>query len=128
MKIVFTQIYAEPKTRFEISGMVLKLLSEQLDSLAIHISLFTNQLKTLEYELVFIISTTRQNNILEIKEPNIRRRAKEVEFSLFIPWKEIPEFSQQIEYVITYISQGKPCIQSIQSEQRSRPINLPMGG
>ena len=106
MRIEFTQIYSEPGVSFNLPGPLLGAISDNLDGLEKNIEDLAAKFEGEDFELVFIISASRKLKALEIKGPNIRRKAHEVEFSLFIPWRAMANFAEKVEYILPKIAEG----------------------
>jgi hypothetical protein len=106
MRIEFTQIYAEPGASFNLPGPLLGAISKGLDDLRKNIEQLSSKFGEGGFELVLIISASSKLDALEIKGPNIRRKASEVEFSFFMPWRETANFAQKVEYVLPMIGEG----------------------
>ena len=106
MKFDFSQIYPEIDTDFDLSGMLLELLCERLDSLQKEINHYNKKFQGDDYSIVFIISATRNKVSLETKGPRFLRKSREVEFALHIPYKEIKDFDAKVSYVLNHIAQG----------------------
>jgi len=106
MNIYFGQISSVPGADFGLSGMLLKLLRERLDGLHKEIKFFKDKFKGEEFSIVFIISATRDKTSVEAKGPAYLRKKKEIEFAVYIPYKEITDFNEKVAYVLNHLTQG----------------------
>jgi hypothetical protein len=106
MKITFSQIYSEPGASFDLPGPLLKAVREGLDDLGRNIDQLSAKVDREDFELVLIISASSKLDALEIKGPNIRRKTREIEFSLFVPWQETKSFEEKIDYILPKIGEG----------------------
>ncbi|MDN7225418.1 hypothetical protein QZL56_19505 [Providencia stuartii] len=105
MKILFSQIYAEIDTSYDITNSVLIPLKNNLDALDKNIIHYEKLFKTNDYSVVFIITSTRGNSPL-VKGPTTLSKKKKVEFVIFIPYKESTSFTERICHAIDYIEKG----------------------
>lgn len=106
MKCNFTQIYAEVGAAYSLSHMLLNPLQQRLDALGKYIPLLGDKLKSDDFVLNFIISATRKNDSMYTKGPSFLPKRKRVEFSIFIPYREIIDFGERIEYVLGQLANG----------------------
>ena len=107
MKIAFSQLYVEPGASFKrLDGPLLGAMRAALDGLGKNIDQLSSKFAGEDFELVFVLSARSDLDSLEIKGPNIRRKAQAVEFSLFLPWQKATDFKEEIEYVLPKISEG----------------------
>ncbi|MCY1013076.1 hypothetical protein OV079_47605 [Nannocystis pusilla] len=105
MRIALTQISPEAGVSFGLSGSVLELVRDQLNALRKNIPHFAKIFGEEDYKIVFIITATRKLDSLSVKGPNILKRHKSAEFSLWIPYKSL-DFSDRVAYILPQISSG----------------------
>ncbi|CNC63846.1 Uncharacterised protein [Yersinia pseudotuberculosis] len=105
MNIQFSQIYAEVDTSYDITNTVLTPLRHYLVMLNKNIMHYNKLFNADDYSIVFIISATRNDKEL-VKGPTTLSKKKKVEFVIFIPYKELKTFAEQMSYVLDYIAEG----------------------
>lgn len=137
MRITFMQIYAEPGASFRrLDGPFLGAMRAKLDALSLTIEKFASTLKEKDFELVFILSAESALSSVKVMGPNVRRKAREVEFSLFLPWRFTANFIDEVKYVLPHIGEGichvlaqhgveasgvAPCLEALFAEVQNNP-------
>lgn len=102
MKFYFTQIYAEPGAAFHFSAEFLSLMVEELDALCLSFPKFEQRYST----FVVIITATRRSEKLEVKGPIYLRKRPEIEFALWVPFRQIDSPIERCIYVAKYVGAG----------------------
>ncbi len=106
MKYDFTQIYAEVGVSFKLSHMLLNPLLAKLESLGKEIPFLAEKVKAEDFVLDFIISSKRGIDATYIMGPNYLRKRARVEFSIFVPYRQIADFGERIDYVLGQVAVG----------------------
>ncbi|MDI7419840.1 hypothetical protein [Cronobacter turicensis] len=106
MRIKFNQIYAEVGVNYNITNAVLNPLEEMLDSLDKKIQHYEKLFSGSDYTVVFIISATAKNEELVVKGPTTLSKKKKVEFVIFLPYKKIESFIDEITYILGHVCNG----------------------
>ncbi|MDI7691610.1 hypothetical protein [Cronobacter malonaticus] len=106
MRIKFNQIYAEVGVNYNITNAVLNPLEEMLNSLDKKIQHYEKLFSGSDYTVVFIISATAKNEELVVKGPTTLSKKKKVEFVIFLPYKKIESFIDEITYILGHVCNG----------------------
>jgi hypothetical protein len=106
MKCDFTQIYAEVGAAFSLSHMLLNPLQQRLDALGKDIPFLAEKLKAEDFVINYIISAKRAIDATYIMGPTYLRKRARVEFSIFIPYRDIADFGERIDYVLGEVAKG----------------------
>ncbi|WP_105634586.1 hypothetical protein, partial [Cronobacter dublinensis] len=106
MRIKFNQIYAEVGVNYSITNAVLNPLEEMLNSLDKKIQHYEKLFSGSDYTVVFIISATAKNEELTVKGPTTLSKKKKVEFVIFVPYKKIESFIDEITYILDHVCNG----------------------
>ncbi|ALB53205.1 hypothetical protein AB8W28_15055 [Cronobacter universalis] len=106
MRIKFNQIYAEVGVNYNITNAVLNPLEEMLNSLNKKIQHYEKLFSGSDYTVVFIISATAKNEELVVKGPTTLSKKKKVEFVIFLPYKKIESFIDEITYILGHVCNG----------------------
>lgn len=106
MNIQFSQIYAEVNTSYDITNTILAPLRNYLNGLDKNINHYEKLFLTDDYSVIFIILATRKNNEIIVKDPTPLSKKKQVEFVIFVPYKEISSFTDQMSYILDCIAEG----------------------
>ncbi|XLZ70880.1 hypothetical protein ABT364_02650 [Massilia sp. SR12] len=104
------QIYAEVGASYDLSHKLLKPLLQRLNALGKNIPFLAEKLKVIDFEITYIISATRKTDNMYTKGPTFSRKRSCVEFVIFVPYREIADFSERIEFVIDHVGAGIKCI------------------
>lgn len=106
MKCGFMQIYAEVGARYRLSHMLLNPLQQKIDALGKNIPFLAEKLKADDFEITYIISATRKADDMYIKGPTFLYKSRCVEFVIFVPYREIADFGERIEFVLDHVGAG----------------------
>jgi hypothetical protein len=108
MRIALASVYEEVGTSFHLSHLVVKFLREKLQELfnSLEISEFSEKFGGNDFSLGFIISATRSSESLIVNGPVIMKKPKAVDFVLLIPFRQISDSQEKIDYVLTHITDG----------------------
>ncbi|EKK4083556.1 hypothetical protein ACU9D5_004043 [Cronobacter dublinensis] len=106
MRIKFNQIYAEVGVNYSITNAVLNPLEEMLDSLDKKIQHYEKLFSGSDYTVIFIISATSKNDELIVKGPTTLSKQKKVEFVIFVPYKKIESFIDEMTYILDHVCNG----------------------
>ena len=106
MKCDFNQIYAEIGADFNLSHMLLRPLRVKLDALGKDIPFLAEKLKAEDFVIDYVISSKRAIDATYIMGPTYLRKRQRVEFSIFIPYREIADFGERIEYALGQVAVG----------------------
>ncbi len=85
MKVFFAQIYVEVGVTFPFSHHFQVRLSKEVSALVEPSSAFAKKFGA-DWNLIFRISAKRSLEKTEIRGPGVYRKAKDVEFTLFLPF------------------------------------------
>ncbi|ELY3469367.1 hypothetical protein SMX26_004015 [Cronobacter universalis] len=106
MRIKFNQIYAEVGVNYNITNAVLNPLEEMLNALDKKTQHYEKLFSGSDYTVVFIISATAKNEELVVKGPTTLSKKKKVEFVIFLPYKKIESFIDEITYILGHVCNG----------------------
>lgn len=106
MKCKFMQIYAEVGASYDLSHKLLKPLLQKLNALGKNIPFLAEKLNAIDFEITYIISATRKAENMYIKGPTFLRKRNSVEFVIFVPYREIADFAERMEFVLSNVEAG----------------------
>ena len=92
MKIYFGQLYIQAGISFPFNSSFQRFLSEEVSKLVEMNPKFEQSYGT-EYELMFRISAKKELLTNEICGPTIFKKEKDIEYTIFLPYKFIMEQS-----------------------------------
>ena len=105
MEIYFSQIYIEAEATFPLSNHFQKFLSKEITSLAAPSEQFIKQYGE-DWNLIFRISAKKDIDATMICGPTAFKKQKDVEFTIFLPFKKIERKYNKIELLVVYLLQG----------------------
>jgi hypothetical protein len=106
MKFDFAQLYSEIGTDFNLSGMLLKPMRAKLDALGRSIPVLAEKLQADDFVIDFMISARRAARETTIGGPRYLRKRQRVEFSILIPFRDIADFGERVDYVLGQVALG----------------------
>lgn len=105
MKIYFGQLYIQAGISFPFSSSFQRFLSEEVSKLVEMNPKFEQSYGT-EYELMFRISAKKELLTNEICGPTIFKKEKDIEYSIFLPYKFIMEQSNPNKCALEFLFEG----------------------
>lgn len=105
MKVFFGQIYIEPGVSFPWSWKFQSYLSSAITETIGPSEYFTGKYGS-DWSLGFRISAKRNLGSNEICGPTVFRKAKDVEFTIFLPYDQIPEGSSFAGPALDFLIEG----------------------
>src|SRR5438128_660345 len=85
MKVHFGQIYIEPGVEFPFSHLFQRYLAKEVTALVVPSGKFIEKYGS-DFELMFRISAKNGIQDNEIRGPTVFRKAKDVEYTVFLPF------------------------------------------
>lgn len=86
--------------------MLLNPLQLRLDVLDKNIPFLVEKLKAEDFVIDYVISSKRAISATYIMGPTYLRKRQRVEFSIFIPFRDIVDFGERIEYALEQVAVG----------------------
>jgi hypothetical protein len=105
MKVYFTQIYIKPGVIFPFSSHFQGRLSDEVTALVVPSAKFTQKYGD-DWNLGFNISAKRTICDNEIRGPSVFRKAKDVEYTIFLPFDTIQREASVAQSAVTFLLQG----------------------
>jgi hypothetical protein len=105
MKVWFGQIYIEPGVSFPFSHLFQRRLSAEVTALVEPSSTFLKKYGS-DFELIFRISAKQGLKDNEIKGPTVFRKAKDVEYSIFLPFDVINRNADAPKRALSFLLKG----------------------
>jgi hypothetical protein len=81
------------------------ILCEKLDDIGASFAYYNKLFKTDDFSVIFYISAAKRSNLL-IKGPTTLSKRKKIEFVIYIPYKNIDIFTEQMDYALDFVGQG----------------------
>src|SRR3974377_1652345 len=105
MQISFTQVYIEGGVSFPFSHLFQHRLSEALSALAEPSALFLKHYGA-DLEFIFYISAKDGIQDNEIRGPTVFRKAKDVEYTVFLPFDVVMRHDDAPRYAVILLLKG----------------------
>lgn len=105
MKVAFSQVYIEPDANFPFSVHFQRLMTEEVTAITTPSSKFTESFGIVS-ELIFRISAKHQLEDNEIKGPTVFKNAKDVEFTIFLPFDVIRGRADASKQALHFLLKG----------------------
>jgi len=105
MKVHFGQIYIKPGVAFPFSHLFQRRLSDEITALVLPSAAFV-QLYGDDWQLIFRISAKRNITDNEIRGPSVFKKAKDVEFTIFLPFDVIQRDASIAQSAIVFLLRG----------------------
>lgn len=102
MQIYFGQIYIEAGVSFPFSHVFQQRLSDEVTALVVPSPLFVKKYGE-DWDLMFRISAKAAIRETEIRGPSVFRKAKDVEYSIFLPFTVIRASKDVSRTAIEYL-------------------------
>ncbi|MFL6463706.1 MAG: hypothetical protein ACJ73N_04770 [Bryobacteraceae bacterium] len=108
MRIALASVYNEVGTSFHLPHLVVKVLRERLQQLlaSTEILEFNEKFRTGDFSVGFIISATRKKETFTVEGPIFMKKPKGIDFIFLIPYKQVPDLNERIDYVLGYVAEG----------------------
>lgn len=88
MNVYFRQLYIRPGVSFPLSHVCNHYLSETITAVVVSSEAFNRKYGS-DFSIVFTISAQQEIEYTQIKGPTVFKKAKDVEYSLFLPFDTI---------------------------------------
>lgn len=105
MRISISQIYVKPNINFPFSSRMQRWLSDEITSVVSTTNEFTNKFGE-EFNLKIRISADDEIVDNKIMGPTIFKKDKDVEYTLFLPYRIISESSEGCRVALEFILSG----------------------
>ena len=105
MQIRFTQIYAQVGKNFPFSHIFQRFLGEEISKIVRPSPKFVDLFGG-DYNLIFYISAKWQLAVNEIVGPNVIKKHKEAEHTIFLPYTPIMQADKPLEMAIEHLLEG----------------------
>ena len=105
MKVYFGQCYIQVNVQFPFTCHFQRTLSEEVSAVVLPSSRFIKKYGD-DYRLIFNVSAKKAIQENEIKGPTVYRRARDVEFTIFLPFDVIACQSRIDEAALRYLLKG----------------------
>ena len=105
MKVHFGQIYIEAGVNFPFNYLFQRHLSNEISALVTPSPMYLKKYGS-EFELMFRISAKKSIQENEIRGPAIFRKAKDIEYTIFLPYDVIMCSPEVLKSALQYLFQG----------------------
>jgi hypothetical protein len=108
MKIALMSLYEEVGTSFRLSHLVIKALRDRLREVlsSTEIQEFNDRFSGQDFSVGFVISATRKSDTLIVDGPILMKKPKGVDFVFRIPYKNLTEVHEKVDYVFGNVAEG----------------------
>jgi hypothetical protein len=105
MQVSFTQVYIEGGVNFPFSHLFQRRLSEALTALVEPSAMFLKKYGE-DFELIFYMSAKRGLFENEIRGPTVFKKAKDVEYKVFLPFDLIMRYDDAPRHAVMFLLKG----------------------
>jgi hypothetical protein len=105
VQVSFTQVYIEVGANFPFSHLFQHRLSEAVTALVVPSALYLKKYGA-DFELIFYISAKRGLENNEIRGPRVFKKAKDVEYSVFLPFDVIMRDGDAPRHAVILLLKG----------------------